>query len=112
MSKDAALECLRGNVKRFEDQAIQKAFSTWKKTVQYRFSDLGECWHIRVDSGRAELREGAVEKPDVEWELTTESLVKLATGELGGMTAFASGAVKVKGSVTDMMKWRKVSNVK
>ena len=113
MSKEQALECLRHNVRRFDDEAIQKTFASWKKTVQYRFTDLDNaCWHIRVENGKAELREGAVEKPELEWELTTDDLLRLASGELGGMAAFASGAVKVKGSVSDMMKWRKINNVK
>lgn len=110
MDRDEVVRILRANVERFKDDKIRSSFAEWEKTVQYVIQDLGECWTIRITRGEAELVEGRVDTPDLEYQLDSDTFIRLNTGKLSGMVAYASGAVKVKGAVRDMLKWRQLGN--
>ena len=113
MSKEAAIEVLKSNVSRFDSEELKTAFKKWEKVVQYNFTDINEIWCIEVNKGDARLIEGSVkENPELEYLMTTETIVKLSTGELNGMQAYKQGLVKTKGAIRDMLKWKKVGNVK
>jgi putative sterol carrier protein len=112
MSRDNLLTVLRANVDKLKDEKMRAVFGDWTKTVQYVITDLGEQWAIRITGGEAELVEGKVDAPDLEYQMNSETFLKLNSGELSGMVAYASGAVKAKGSVRDMMKWRKLSDIR
>jgi len=113
MSKEKAIEILKKNTKRFEEEDIKNAFKKWKdKTVQYTFTDIDETWCIHVKEGNAELVEGKVkEEPELEYTMTTETLEKMASGEITGMKAFQMGLIQTKGAIRDMLKWKKITTV-
>lgn len=113
MSKEAAIEVLKSNVSRFDSEELKKAFKKWEKVVQYNFTDIDEVWSIEVNQGDARLVEGqAKENPELEYFMTTDTIVKLNTGELNGMQAYKQGLIKTKGAIRDMIKWKKVGNIK
>lgn len=113
MSKEAAIEVLKTNVSRFEGEELKTAFKKWEKVVQYSFTDIDEIWCIEVNKGDARLAEGPVrENPELEYFMTTDTIVKLSSGELNGMQAYKQGLVKTKGAIRDMLKWKKVGNVR
>ena len=113
MSKEAAIEVLKTNVARFDDPDLKSAFKKWGKVVQYNFTDINEVWCIEVKQGDARLAEGSIkEKPELEYIMTTDTCVKLSTGELNGMQAYKQGLVKTQGAIRDMLKWKKVGNVR
>ncbi len=113
MSKKSAIEVLKSNVSRFEGEELKTAFKKWEKVVQYNFTDIDEIWCIEVIKGDARLVEGSIkENPELEYLMTTETIVKLSSGELNGMQAYKQGLVKTKGAIRDMLKWKKVGNVR
>ena len=113
VSKEAALDVLKKNVSRFDEPDMKTSFRKWEKIVQYNFTDIGELWCIEINKGDARLIEGSItEKPELEYIMTTETCVQLSSGNLNGMQAHKQGLVKVQGAIRDMLKWKKVTNVK
>lgn len=113
MSKEAALEVLKKNVSRFDDPGLKASFKKWEKVVQYRFTDIDEIWSIEVNHGDARLVEGSIkENPELEYIMTTDTCAQMSAGEINGMQAYKQGLVKALGAIRDMLKWKKVANVK
>jgi putative sterol carrier protein len=113
MSKEGALQILKNNTDRFKDEEIKTAFKKWNdRVVQYVFTDTDEIWSIHIIDGGAELKEGKItDKPALEYTMTTETLEKMASGEISGMKAYQMGLIQTKGAIRDMLKWKKISTV-
>jgi putative sterol carrier protein len=94
---------------RFYDEKAVKAFEGWTRTMQYAFTDTGEFWYLRVVNGKpGEPLVGRVEKPEVLYEMSTDTFAAIARREITGMKAFMQGKVKVKASMGDLMKLKKL----
>jgi DNA-binding HxlR family transcriptional regulator len=66
-----------------------------KETYEFRVDD--EVFHVRVDDGDVQIREGAASDPDFVWVGDFTTLVRLGRRELDPGEAIASGKVQVEG---------------
>ncbi|WP_420726350.1 hypothetical protein, partial [Hwanghaeella sp. LZ110] len=69
--------------------------------MQYYFPDIGEYWHITFIDGSAQAPEkydGTGGKPEVYYEMITQTLRAMATGEISGLQAYQQRRLKLKAS--------------
>lgn len=70
--------------------------------VTYQFDlkgDTGGKWWVQVADGKAMLSKGEVESPTVVFVANVPDYIKIAQGQLDGMTAFLQGKLAIKGDV-------------
>jgi hypothetical protein len=75
--------------------------------MQYYISDFGEYFLIRVEGGIAQAPEpltAPLEKPEIGYQMDSETLRAMTRGEISGEQAFRRRRLKLKASFSDMMK--------
>jgi putative sterol carrier protein len=109
LGREELRQLLELQMQRFYEEKALKAFQGWTKTMQYYFTDIEEFWYIRVVNGKpGEPAEGKVEKPEVLYEMSTDTFAAIARREITGMKAYMQGKVRVKASIGDLMKLQKL----
>jgi putative sterol carrier protein len=97
---------LRGN---FLTDKAKKTFRKWNKTMAFNFTDLEKTFYINIEAGNPnEVIEGEPEKAHVKIITDSETWVGVMKGEIGGMKAYTSKKLKVKGSMPDLLKLQKL----
>ena len=107
----AILEEQRG---KYRDPRVAGQFKGWNKTMQYHFTDSGEYWIIRMVNGEpqpAQKIDAPLEKPEIQYEMETETLRDMNSGKLSGMEAFQQKKLRLKASMTDMMKLQSLNRI-
>ncbi len=95
---------------RFMQEKNAALLAGWNKTMQYAFSDSGECFHIVFQDGRpGPVERAKAENPEIEYRMDTDTFAAILSKEMGSMQAFTRGLVKIKASMPDMMKLQKLS---
>ena len=64
----------------------------------YEFRVDGELFHVRVEGGKAEVRQGSAADPDLIVGGDTETFLGIAAGRLGPAKAVDSGVIRVEGN--------------
>jgi len=104
-SKDEIVASLEKMISKMETPKNKKRFASFKKTLQFRFTDSEEAGcHIVFDSGTAKIVDGVAEDAELEIACTTEVIMALMDGSLGATRAFMGGKIKAKGPMNDLMK--------
>jgi putative sterol carrier protein/predicted SnoaL-like aldol condensation-catalyzing enzyme len=68
-------------------------------TYQYMVEGAhGGLWALIVDDGKAEIRPGKIDDPDVSISVDEEDLLGMSRGEFSGMEAFMTGKLRVAGN--------------
>jgi putative sterol carrier protein len=70
-------------------------------TATYQYTVHGEhggMWTLIIDDGKADLRSGATESPDVKINIDEADLLGMARGEFSGTEAFMTGKLRVEGN--------------
>ncbi|HZV49480.1 MAG TPA: SCP2 sterol-binding domain-containing protein [Candidatus Dormibacteraeota bacterium] len=81
-------------------------------TVQFELSgDQGGTWWVRIADGQAESGQGKVESPNLVMMADARDYVKIAIGELNGVTAFMTGKLRVRGDLTLAMKMQTIFKI-
>ena len=112
IDRDELLNTIKSQAAKFTDERISKAYIKWNKTVQYYFPDIDEYYKIVLVNGEpVEISPGESEKPDIKYEMTTETFYAIVSKKLTGMKAYNQKKVKVKGSMPDLMKLQKLDKV-
>lgn len=69
-------------------------------TFQFELpGDGGGTYHVKVVDGAMSVHEGPVASPSTTLKMTAQDYIKMANGDLNGMTAFMSGHLKVTGNM-------------
>ena len=68
------------------------------KVFQLDITD-GDTYHLIVENGTCDIKEGASEDPDVTLIMDSQTMVNIMTGEQNGMMAFMSGKVRAEGNM-------------
>ena len=73
--------------------------------VQYHLSgDEAGDWIVRIGDGKCEVEKGEAEEPTLTLSAESGDYLKVLTGELNAMNAFAAGKLKLKGDLSLAMK--------
>jgi hypothetical protein len=79
------------------------------RSLACRISDLGAAFHGRLESGRiANLADGDDPNAKIGLIIASDDLLELVAGRLDVKKAFASGRLKIKASVFDLLKLQKL----
>lgn len=102
----AALAQLSQNLAANADAAGRLDFD---RSLACRISDLGAAFHGRLENGRiAGLADGDDPRAKIGLTISSDDLLELVAGRLDVKKAFASGRLKIKASVFDLLKLQKL----
>ncbi|MHA2176641.1 MAG: SCP2 sterol-binding domain-containing protein [Candidatus Hodarchaeales archaeon] len=100
------IDKLRGN---FLDDKAKKTFRKWNKTMAFDFTDLDKTYYFNIEAGTPnEIIEGVPEKANIKIITDSVTWVGIMKGEIGGMKAYTSKKLKVKGSMPDLLRLQKL----
>ena len=95
------------NAKVDSDPALREEIGDLQKTVLIELSN-GTKWHFTLkDRHVAGLLDGGVDRADLTLLTDAETLRGLLLREIGPFKAYATGKLKVKGSLDDLLRFRK-----
>ncbi len=92
---------------KFTDPAIAHNFEGWNKTMLYYFPDIDKYYILPIVEGVGQEPEkvsSPPKKPDIYYEMSTETLRAMTRGEVSGFKAYQQRKLKLRASFTDMMK--------
>jgi len=99
---------------KFGDAKVAHHFRGWNKAMQYHFTDIDAYYVIRMVNGeaqRSERLEKPLDRPDIAYEMDTETLRAMTRGEISGMQAYQQRRLRLKASFVDMMKLQTLNRV-
>jgi hypothetical protein len=103
---------LEGQRKRFLDPRVASSFRGWNKTMLYHFLDREEYFSFRFVDGVPEpAARGKVEGAEIVYEMDTETFCAITSGQISGLKAWQQKKVKLRASVSDMLKLQKVDSI-
>lgn len=106
-------ELLTGAIDKFnkkveKDEKLQKEFEGLTRKIFIEVTD-GNNYHFVLDNKRiTNFGEGDIESPDIKIISDTNTIVGLFNKEMGPMKALATKKLKLKGSLHDMLRIRKL----
>ena len=109
---DELEELLLSTIEKFkvkvkEDEKLRAELMDFKKSVNIDIPD-GEGFSFRLDKAEIlDFEKGNVKEADISVIATREDMLALFKGELKVMKAWATKRLKVKGSMADIMRFRK-----
>jgi DNA-binding HxlR family transcriptional regulator/putative sterol carrier protein len=74
----------------------------------YEFRIEGEVFHVRVDDGRCEARQGPASDPDLVVSADTETFLAVATGRIEPADATEAGALRVEGDRETLVRCARI----
>ncbi|MGA9532278.1 MAG: SCP2 sterol-binding domain-containing protein [Anaerolineales bacterium] len=73
--------------------------------VQYHLTGSEEGdWIVRIGDGQCDVEKGEAENPRLTLSADSDDYLKVLTGQLNAMSAFAEGKLKLKGDLSLAMK--------
>lgn len=79
------------------------------RTLACQVTDLGAAFHGRLQDGRiVGLTDGDDPSAKIKMIISSDDLVALVAGRLDAGRAFASGRLKIKASMMDLLKLRRL----
>ena len=104
-TKDEVMQVLEGVREKFSSPETKSKFEGFDRTIQFQFTDLETSYHSRIHNGEMNpFVEGELEKPNLLVTTDSGTLVGIMQGTLSPLDAYSLGKLKVKGSMTDLMK--------
>ena len=102
MTEDLTIEEVMNRMpKAFQPEKAQGV----EAVVQYHLTGEEEGdWIVTIDDGTCEVERGVAEDPTLTLRADSEDYLKVLTGELNAMNAFAAGKLKLKGDLSLAMK--------
>jgi len=97
----------RFNKKVEEDHELKKELTGLRKTVQLELGDSDWYYFVLEDAKVDGFTKGRAESPDIRVISTAETLRQLWTKELRPMKALATRKLQVKGSIEDLLRFKK-----
>lgn len=91
-----------------KDEKLQKELDGVSRKIQMEFTD-GKSYHFLLEDTKiSDFGEGDIDSPDITIISDTETIQMLFNKEMGPMKALATKRLKLKGSLQDMLKIRKL----
>ena len=80
------------------------------KMIQIDVTDLDVSYWTEIADGQMdELREGEADHVDIRLRAASDDLVKMINGELGLMSSYLSGRIRIEASLSDLLALRKLA---
>ena len=94
---------------KFNELEVLKSIEGITQSIQFHIKDLNLRYTFIIEDGKLkELVKGDFNKPDITIILEAETFVRIMKGESNPAREFMLGKIKVKGSLRDLLKFRKV----
>ena len=94
---------------RLDDPKLKQRFAAFSKNLQFTFTDLDTSFVMRIENGEMKsLAEGSTESPDIHVTVESEVLMNILSKKINPMRAYTTGKLKVKGTLTDLLKLQKL----
>jgi len=90
-----------------QDPETKKKIEGWNRIVQLTLKS-GEKYIFEVKDGNITVKEGEVENPDMRIEIDRETLIGLFEGTKSAAWALIRRKMKVKGSLSDVLKLKQI----
>lgn len=104
-SKDEILKHLQTVRQKFKDPETKTKFTGFDRTLEFQFTDLNASYHTRIHDQKMEpFTQGSLEKPNLLVTTDSSTLIGILEGRLSPLDAYSTGKLKVKGSMTDLLK--------
>lgn len=110
---DKMEELLTGAIERFNkkvetDENLKKELEGVKRTILIEVEDERN-YHFLLDNMKiSDFSVGDIEAPDITISSDTETIVGLFNRDIGPMKALATKRLRIKGSLQDMLRIRKL----
>lgn len=102
-------EALNQIKQKFDDPVYKSKFSSYTKNVQFTFTDLQIDYVLKVNKGEVEsLKEEIIDSPDIHLIVDSGIFLDILSKKLNPMQAYASGKIKAKGKLPDLLKIQKL----
>jgi hypothetical protein len=111
-SREEVIETLRAQNCKFAHEKVASSFKGWNRVMQYVFPDISLSVTIAVKDGVPEQPvEGKTDGAQVQYEMSSDTLLAIARKEISGMRAYTQKLVKVKASMPDLLKLQKLDSI-
>ncbi|MFX0167718.1 MAG: SCP2 sterol-binding domain-containing protein [Candidatus Hodarchaeota archaeon] len=105
VTKEELLKVLESVRTKFEDPDTKPKFKGFDRTLQFHFTDLDTSFHTRIHKETMEpFTKGELETPNLLVTTDSGTFVDIIQGNLSPLDAYSVGKLKVKGSMTDLLK--------
>lgn len=105
VAKEEVRKVLESVRTKFENPATRTKFKGFDRTLQFHFTDLDTSFHTRIHEEIIDpFTEGTLEKPHLLVTTDSGTLLGIMQGNLSPLDAYSVGKLKVKGSMTDLLK--------
>lgn len=106
---DQCREALNQLAARLAQNAEAGGRLDFDRTLACQIPDLSAAFHGRLQDGKiVDLTDGDDPKAKIKMTINSDDLLELVAGRLDAGKAFASGRLKIKASVMDLLKLRKL----
>lgn len=112
VDKEELLKYLDEQSKKYAHEKVVKSFKNWNKNLQYHFTDTDEYYTIKLVNGQPEpVIKGKIEKPDIEYIMSTETFIALSKKEISGFKLYQQKKIKVKATMLEILKLQKLDKL-
>ncbi len=112
MSEAEVISGIEKVLGKLSEEKHKKRFGKWNRTVGFTFKNFGKTWTTKLSAGvPSELEEQPIDenqKFDIHVLTTPAIWLGILKKDIDALKALASGKLTIKGSVTDLLKLRKV----
>jgi putative sterol carrier protein len=94
---------------RFHAPEVVKSLEGFTKKVLFEFNDLNISYLLKIENGQLkELTKEFIENPDVKITMSSNTFVDIINKKTNPIKEYSLGKIKVKGSMSDLLKLRKL----
>jgi putative sterol carrier protein len=112
MSEREVINGIQKVLGKLSEEKNQKRFKKWNKSIGFSFEDLCKTWVTELTAGvPSELEEHEIDKTkkfDILVKTNPATWLGILNKEIDAMKAYTSGDLKIKATMTDLLKLRKV----
>lgn len=109
MSETEAVEAFKKMLGNFQaTEKSKKRFAKWNKNLAVTFTDLDKTYMTTIVAGvPGEPELVTIDKADIWIRVDSNTWTGIIGGKISGVKAYTGGDLKIKGSMTDLLKLQK-----
>jgi putative sterol carrier protein len=94
---------------KLNDPKLKHRFENYTKNIQFSFPDINSTYLMKINKGKIEsFKEEKSNTPDIHITTNINILIDILNKKINTMNAYATGKLKVKGKLTDLLKLQKI----